>query len=845
MIRRPLVTLVVALLMAAASAVAVARLRIDTSLTSLFEGDDPAAAALERVLENFKAVEELLIFAQAPEPAPQKLRAFAQRVDAAVAADARAKALADRVIWRADEQTRRFAEQVLIPNGLFYLDDASFEAAKKRLTLEAMRRQIRRNETLITSPGPAADALAKVILQDPLRLHEFLIERVTAGRPFQTHENTDAFIARDGRSILIRVRGRRPVSNLEFSKEFTQVISAIAARENVDRLRLDVSGGYAIAAASERAIRADMTSNVFASVICLQLLFVLAFRRPVRSFLLAFVPVAIGLLYGFGAYALLADTLTPMTAVIGGTLAGMSIDYAIEFISYYHARRAEGAGVADAAALARRSCSGAMLAAWATSVIGFVALAGSNVKALRDFALLGSLGLTGAFFAALLVLPAMVVAFDRGRRSANAPAAGRIPVQAMLRGVMRRPRIGVVATAAALAVAVVVLLAPGEVLPLETDLTVMHPRPNPALDAQARIAEAFGTSPGALVVHLAADDDAQLLRLAHAVDDRLRDPRARDAGVAATFGLASLLPDPAIAPARIAATGAALADRVATDFRTAIGESIFDPKAYEAYEQFLRRLLTATRPPAIEDLRKFPSLAETILPRLADAKAQGTPEGPPEAITLVFLRDPGAHREARDATVTAIRAALVDLPGATLTGLSVLNHDIELTVRRELPRVLIISGVLVMLYMAVHYRNLAECVLATLPAVFGIVCLLAYMRLSGQKLNMINLVAFPLLIGIDVDYGIFLVSAAKRRALRGLSDEQAIERLAPASSAVILCSATTFIGFGSLIFTSVPAVRSLGAAVAVGVATCAAATFLLVVPMLVWMSRRSGRAATS
>jgi uncharacterized protein len=243
MIRRPVATLVVALLLAVASLLAVARLRIDTSLTSLFDSNDPAAAALGRVLGHFKAVEELLIFAQASDAQPEKLRQFAQRVEAAVAADAVANELSDGVVWRADEQMRKFAEQVLVPNGLFYLDDAAFEAAKRRLTPDEMRRQIRRNETLISSPGPAADALSKVILQDPLRLHEFVIDRVMAGRPFETYENTDAFIARDGRSILIRVRGRRPVSDLEFSKRFTQVIGDIATRANSDGLRLDVSGG--------------------------------------------------------------------------------------------------------------------------------------------------------------------------------------------------------------------------------------------------------------------------------------------------------------------------------------------------------------------------------------------------------------------------------------------------------------------------------------------------------------------------------------------------------------------------------------------------------------------------
>jgi predicted RND superfamily exporter protein len=839
MTRRPIATLVIALLLAAASLLAVSRLRIDTSLTSLFDNRDPAAAALERVLNNFKAVEELIVFAQADDAQPAKLRAFAARLESAVAADPEASKFSDGVVWRADAQFRKFAEEILVPNGLFYLDDAAFDAAKQRLTLDEMRRQIRRNETLISTPGPAADALSKVILQDPLRLHEFVIGRVTAGRAaFKTYENGDAFISPDGRSILIRVRGRRPVSDLEFSKAFTRRISDIAARENTDPLRLDFSGGYAIAAASERAIRGDMISNVIWSVICLQLLFVVAFRRPIRSFSLAFLPVAIGLLYGFGAYAVMSTSLTPMTAVIGGTLAGMSVDYAIEFLTYFHAKRAGGLSALEATVAARRSCGGAMLAAWATSVVGFVAIGTSNVKALRDFAILGSLGLTGAFFAALVILPAMVVVFHRKQRATSA-APGRIPVQAMLGRIIRRPRAGAIATAATLVIAVAVLLAPGEILPLETDLTVMHPRPNPALDAQARIAAAFGAAPGALVVHLSAKSDDELLRLAHEVETRLSDPRCNSAGVTGSFGLGSLLPDPNVASARVANTGSVTADRVVTDFRAAVADSIFDPKAYEPYEQFLRRLLTATTAPTITDLRKYPSLAKTILPANTVANAKS------EAITLVFTKDSGAQRESRDTAVMAIRTALADLPGATLTGLSVLNYDTEITVRRELPRVLIVSGVLVMIYMVAHYRNLVDCLLATLPAIFGIACLLAYMRLTGQKLNMINLVAFPLLIGIDVDYGIFIVSAARRGGLRGLSDEQIVEKLAPASSAVILCAATTFIGFSTLIFTSVPAVRSLGAAVAVGVATCAAATFLLVAPALVWLTRRAERKAAT
>jgi predicted RND superfamily exporter protein len=137
-----------------------------------------------------------------------------------------------------------------------------------------------------------------------------------------------------------------------------------------------------------------------------------------------------------------------------------------------------------------------------------------------------------------------------------------------------------------------------------------------------------------------------------------------------------------------------------------------------------------------------------------------------------------------------------------------------------------------------QFRNVTDCLLATLPAVFGLACLLAFMRLSGMKLNLINLIAFPLLVGIDVDYGIFLTAACRRREMNGLSGQQLRARLHPASSAVLLCAAATTLGFGSLAFCSIPAVQSLGVAMMVGVAACVIGTFFLTVPTLILLAKQ-------
>jgi uncharacterized protein len=103
-------------------------------------------------------------------------------------------------------------------------------------------------------------------------------------------------------------------------------------------------------------------------------------------------------------------------------------------------------------------------------------------------------------------------------------------------------------------------------------------------------------------------------------------------------------------------------------------------------------------------------------------------------------------------------------------------------------------------------------------------------------------VAMPLLIGICVDYGIFLVSIARSvRGGGGVAGPAASQRLAAAFGtavyALVMCAATTVLGFGSLVTASVPAVRSLGFVVGVGVLGCLYGTLFILAPLLL---RREG-----
>jgi len=108
--------------------------------------------------------------------------------------------------------------------------------------------------------------------------------------------------------------------------------------------------------------------------------------------------------------------------------------------------------------------------------------------------------------------------------------------------------------------------------------------------------------------------------------------------------------------------------------------------------------------------------------------------------------------------------------------------------------------------------------------------LLASLKLLGVSLNLFNVLAFPLVLGVGVDYGIYIVIAA--RAADPLRELRAVVK------PVLLSGLTTVAGFASLVSAENPALRSLGAVCALGVGWCLFTTFALILPASVWRAQR-------
>jgi hypothetical protein len=98
------------------------------------------------------------------------------------------------------------------------------------------------------------------------------------------------------------------------------------------------------------------------------------------------------------------------------------------------------------------------------------------------------------------------------------------------------------------------------------------------------------------------------------------------------------------------------------------------------------------------------------------------------------------------------------------------------------------------------------------------------------KINFFNFIVFPITFGIAVDYGANVVARAQLR--RG----EVIGSLAEVGPAVALCSWTTIIGYGSLLFSLNRALRGFGWYAIIGEFTTLV-TALVLLPALLLLAR--------
>lgn len=499
-------------------------------------------------------------------------------------------------------------------------------------------------------------------------------------------------------------------------------------------------------------------------------------------FLLYFVfrsmrPLALGLLsVGFGIVTGVAVTITVygeihlITLVFGASLIGEAIDYAIQYFAAHL-----GAGKAWDPMTGLRSIAPGITIALITSLLGYGVLLLAPFPALSQIALFAFAGLTAAWLSVILLLPALM-----RRPSTRDPEQAVSGAQKLLQGwkAHMTRRVCLVLTAVLLALAV-----PGWLkLSGNDDVHLLVARP-PALVAQEeqiRELSGMGNSNQFFLVE-GASADAVLAR-EELLTSRLDVLVTQDA-ITSYQALSSFVPS----------RGRQIENR------SILQHAVFaDPAALKT--MFARSELknnTADRQTASFAASKgqFLNLDEWMKTSLS-IPFRHLWFGPTRNGFASIVLPHGTLDAA------ALARAANNLPGVTYVDKA--GSVTRLFREYRTWGTYWMLGVLGLVYLILFVRyGTVKAAVTLMPTLIAMAITVGLFGYSGTPFTLFNLMGLMLVLGVGVNYAVFLREGGAR--------------VAATLAGVLLSAATTLLSFGLLSFSSMPALAGFGKTLLIGV----------------------------
>ena len=141
-------------------------------------------------------------------------------------------------------------------------------------------------------------------------------------------------------------------------------------------------------------------------------------------------------------------------------------------------------------------------------------------------------------------------------------------------------------------------------------------------------------------------------------------------------------------------------------------------------------------------------------------------------------------------------------------------------------------GVLTILLL-IDFRKARRAVTILIPLVLSLFFRLALMSVLGMKLNIVNMMAFPLILGIGIDDAVHLYH-------RYLMERDIRRTFISTGKAVMMTTLTTIMAMMSLVLSSHPGMISFAWVASMGIALCLVLD-LLILPVLIDLFEKEGK----
>lgn len=699
----------------------------------------------------------------------------------------------------------------LVPSLLLNLEPEEFQKAVHLLAPSAIEQRLQRSRAEMEAGSLNAEFKADA---DPLGL------LTAALKPFASvlgKEKGYSLTSEDGTLHVVPVVTNQPSLSQPDCQAMMQKIRQFMVdvrhswKEPAPEIL--VTGRTAYVAEISASMERDITITSMVSILTVAGLFYLGFRRflPLLGIV---VTLSLSCFISFALGCLVFQSVNMIAVAFCSILVGLGDDFSLLLYNRYLRARDSSLGHEEAVATSIRDVGPGIFYVSLTTATGFLVLWFSGSS---GFAQLGTLIAIGIVLCGLSMVTLLFL-FIRPKQ----PKLQRDPFLAMVgryvESVLHKPRLVAIPSIILSILALAAAATPW--FPLEFDTNPRSLEPKDSAAAMALKAITNGLTIAAEPVILLVDaPDAQT---AHDQWTRLSAhlEKLQSAGVLQSYSTpAAMMISPALVSRNIKSLRTVDLAASKTAFAQALDREGFNPSTFEGTVALLNRLdaLQTSESPDQFDLRK--SLAPSsawwfLIERYFSARAYA-------AAAYVKPAKALSTEQEQESFEKAIKDSGVPLK---VTGWNYAMISLVPWARHELVVFSACVGTLILAFLGVAYRAWQPWVIHTASMVFAIAATITTLKLAGIHINMLNALAFPLLLGVGVDYGMHVLFALREHGDRRTN-------LVTVLKPLLICGLTTIAGFGSLILARNPALSGLGLVCSLGVFWCLASALLFTLPV--------------
>jgi len=526
---------------------------------------------------------------------------------------------------------------------------------------------------------------------------------------------------------------------------------------------------------NETIIRRDITVTSIAVVAVFCILF-FGVYRDWRSGYVVLIPF-LASLPALALSALFFKSFSALVVGFGSVIAGITIDYAIH--AYVVSRE-----VARVEKLKRIRLP--VILSALTTLCVFLAFCSSSIPAYRQLGCFASLAILISLLYALVALPHFIPVV----RSDSTASPTDAPLKLLF---TRRMSWFVLALS-------VVGFALGlwglRVLKFDSNVAKLDGTPTSVMDEEARAVKLWGGGESrSAILSVEAQTEEEALRLNDQLYTALR---LKGLTAQEVSSLAPLFPSEATRLKRRQAWQAywttPRVEAFQKDILNVSTELGFEADGFAPFWPLFEQWRSGI-PSANEPIRFLTSVRE----RFIHASERGT-TGVASVRVTTFVPD-----EPR--VLGLAQQVQAEIPSLRIISRMAFSDQLSNAFVREVTGVTKLAGVLILLVTILLIRKPLMVVLALLPAIAGVTWGCAAMAFLGRSLDVSNLIAGIIVLGLCIDYGICMVFAYRD----GIAED--------VFKAVSLSAVTTVLGAGVLLLAKHPALFSIGVTLVAGVST--------------------------